>query len=81
MDKDISSWKDEHINELLDQLSNAKESKKDYLESSEGKRENSLSNIHAKIEDKENSIYNKIDAKIEDIEIDCLLLTEKYLMI
>ncbi|MEI0605307.1 hypothetical protein R4K55_13915, partial [Brachyspira alvinipulli] len=68
MNADISSWKDGHINELLSQLNEAKKSINNYLETSEGKKEEILSDILSKIEEKENSIYEKIDSKIEDIE-------------
>ena len=66
IERGIGDWKEGNLNELLNQLNQAKASIEGFVETSENKKEELLSEMLKTIEDKENEIYSRIDKNINE---------------
>ena len=67
IERGIGDWKEGNLNELLNQLNQAKASIEGFVETSENKKEELLSEMLKTIEDKENEIYSQLRDRMDTI--------------
>ena len=77
IEQDIYDWKNGNLNVLLAQLEEARKGIENFIDTSEGKKNQLLIDMLNRIETKENEVYSRIDERIADAENKLSTINEK----
>ncbi|MBW5409825.1 hypothetical protein E6A50_05525, partial [Brachyspira hampsonii] len=77
IEQDIYDWKNGNLNTLLSQLDEARRGIEEFINTSEGKKNQFIIDMINDIEKKENEIYSRIDEKISEAENKLASVDEK----